>query len=50
MIQLISSFGTSEGPGALVLIKNSVILSIALLGFSTGTYESLSALVHAFFD
>lgn len=50
VIQLISAFGTSEGPGALVLIKNSVILSIALLGFSTGTYESLSALAHAFFD
>lgn len=50
MIQLISTFGTSEGPGALVLTKNSLILSLAMLGFSTGTYESISALVHGFSD
>lgn len=49
VIQLISTWGTSDGPGAFVLVKNSIILSIALLGFSTGTYESVVALVHAFF-
>ncbi|KAJ6637548.1 Proton-coupled amino acid transporter 4 [Pseudolycoriella hygida] len=49
VIQLISSFGSSEGPGVLVLVKDSAILLIALLGFSTGTYESISALANAFY-
>ncbi|KAG4068669.1 hypothetical protein HA402_002360 [Bradysia odoriphaga] len=50
VIQLVSSFSSSEGLGALVIIKNCVILVIAILGFSTGTYESISALAVAFFD
>lgn len=48
VIQLISAWGTSEGPGAFLLAKNSVILLIAAIGFSTGTYESISALVTEF--
>lgn len=50
VIQLISAYGTSEGPGTFVVMKNCVILAIAILGFSTGTYESISALAKAFSD
>lgn len=33
-----------------VLIKNSIILIIALLGFATGGYESLSKIIKTYFE
>ena len=48
VIELVSAWGTSEGPSALVLSKNFLILLLALFGLITGTYESLSALIKEF--
>lgn len=45
LIQIIS-----QGTGTwYVLTKNCVILLVAIVGFSTGTYESLSAIIREFF-
>lgn len=50
LIEIVLSYGTPEGPGRIVLIKNSFIMLLALIGFLTGTYESMSALIKAFFS
>lgn len=48
MIDLIVAWDTLKGPGATKLLKNIFILLIALLGFSTGSYESISSIVREF--
>lgn len=48
VVQLVAAWGISQGPSKFVLIKNIGIIIIALLGFLTGTYESLAAITRAF--
>lgn len=43
-IQIVLSY-SEEGPSRYIVVKNSIILFFALLGFATGTYESLSAII-----
>lgn len=47
VIEMILSWGNiSKGPNGWMLLKNTCILLVALLGFSTGGFESISSLVN----
>lgn len=48
VIELVSAWGTAEGPGKVTLGKNCVILAIAMFGLVTGTIESVEKLIEAF--
>ncbi|XP_055911952.1 proton-coupled amino acid transporter 1 [Eupeodes corollae] len=48
LIELIVRTENSKGPGVQIFAKNIFILILALLGFSTGTYESISAIIKEF--
>ncbi|XP_067639712.1 proton-coupled amino acid transporter 1 isoform X2 [Eurosta solidaginis] len=48
MIELLIKRDDNKGPGVWLFTKNIFILLLALLGFSTGTYESLSQIVTHF--
>ncbi|XP_053949710.1 proton-coupled amino acid transporter 1 isoform X1 [Anastrepha ludens] len=48
MIELLVKRDDNKGPGVWLFTKNILILVLALLGFSTGTYESLSQIVTHF--
>uniref|UniRef100_A0A034V2Q5 Proton-coupled amino acid transporter 1 n=1 Tax=Bactrocera dorsalis TaxID=27457 RepID=A0A034V2Q5_BACDO len=48
MIELLIKRDDNKGPGVWLFTKNIVILILALMGFSTGTYESLSQIVTHF--
>lgn len=48
LIELVSAWGTAEGPGKFTLGKNCIILVVALFGLVTGTIESMQKLVEAF--
>ncbi|KAH8291680.1 hypothetical protein KR018_005293, partial [Drosophila ironensis] len=45
VIELIARSEPNKGPGVWICLKNLVILVMALLGFFTGTYESLKQIV-----
>lgn len=45
VIELIARSEANKGPGFWICLKNLLILLLALLGFSTGTYESLREIV-----
>ncbi|GAB0096000.1 proton-coupled amino acid transporter 1 [Sergentomyia squamirostris] len=47
-IELVSTWEDTKGPGAIILLKNVAIMIIALLGFVTGSYESLAQIIRAF--
>ncbi|XP_059615569.1 proton-coupled amino acid transporter 1 [Phlebotomus argentipes] len=47
-IELVVTWEESKGPGAAILLKNSTIMIIALLGFITGSYESLAQIIREF--
>lgn len=47
-IELVSNWEDSKGPGAAILLKNVAIMIVALLGFITGSYESLAQIIRAF--
>lgn len=49
IIEIVSACGSNESISRWMLLKNSVILVIALFGLVTGTYESLNSLVDAFY-
>ncbi|XP_034667683.1 proton-coupled amino acid transporter 1 [Drosophila subobscura] len=48
VIELIASSEANKGPGLFVCTKNLIILVVALLGFFTGSYESLKQIVNHF--
>ncbi|XP_017151545.1 proton-coupled amino acid transporter 1 [Drosophila miranda] len=48
VIELIASSEPNKGPGLFVCTKNLIILVVALLGFFTGSYESLKQIVNHF--
>lgn len=48
IIEVVLAYGTTDGPSYIVLAKNSFITILGLLGFVTGTYESLAALFAVF--
>lgn len=48
LIDLVLRLGSSEKPSYFIIAKNVSILIIGLLGFVTGTYESLAAIVREF--
>ncbi|EDX02563.1 proton-coupled amino acid transporter 1 [Drosophila yakuba] len=48
VIELISRSELNKGPGIWICAKNLVILVLALLGFFTGSYESLKQIVKHF--
>ncbi|XP_036319994.1 proton-coupled amino acid transporter 1-like [Rhagoletis pomonella] len=48
MIELLMKRDDNKGPGVWLFTKNILILVLALMGFSTGTYESLSQIVTHF--
>lgn len=48
IIQVVLAYGTTDGPSYYVLAKNSFITLLGVLGFLTGTYESLAALIKVF--
>ncbi|KAH8336143.1 hypothetical protein KR074_004220 [Drosophila pseudoananassae] len=50
VIELITRSEANKGPGFWICLKNLVILLLALLGFSTGTYESLKEIITHFND
>ncbi|XP_037937739.1 proton-coupled amino acid transporter 1 [Teleopsis dalmanni] len=45
---LIKPDNGNKGPGCALLIKNVLILILSLLGFATGTYESLNQIIKHF--
>lgn len=45
LIELLLAWGSPEGASTSLIVKNMCILFIAIIGFSTGTYSSISALV-----
>ncbi|XP_032308163.1 proton-coupled amino acid transporter 1 [Drosophila ananassae] len=45
VIELIARSEANKGPGFWICLKNLLILLLALLGFSTGTYESLREII-----
>lgn len=47
IIQVVMSYSTG-GPSNYIIIKNVLILGLGLVGFATGTYESLSAIIKDF--
>lgn len=48
IIQIVLAYGITDGPSYFMLAKNSIIIVIGLLGFATGTYESIAALIKVF--
>ncbi|XP_016980012.1 proton-coupled amino acid transporter 1 [Drosophila rhopaloa] len=48
VIELIARSEQNKGPGVWICVKNLVILVMALLGFFTGSYESLKQIVKHF--
>ncbi|KAH8289774.1 hypothetical protein KR054_010777, partial [Drosophila jambulina] len=48
VIELIARSEPNKGPGVWICVKNLVILVLALLGFFTGSYESLKQIVKHF--
>ncbi|XP_031627301.1 proton-coupled amino acid transporter-like protein CG1139 [Contarinia nasturtii] len=48
LIELVCAWATPDGPSALLLAKNLLILCLAMFGLVTGTYESLENLAKAF--
>ncbi|EDV91935.1 GH24318 [Drosophila grimshawi] len=48
VIELIAHSAPSKGPGLWISMKNLIILLLALLGFFTGSYESLKQIVKHF--
>jgi len=48
IIELLLKRENKNGPGAYRIIKNSLIVCLAVLGFATGTYESLSLIPEYF--
>lgn len=46
LIQLVLACGTPDGPSAFLIAKNAFILVFSIFGFVTGTYESISSLIH----
>ncbi|KAG4068674.1 hypothetical protein HA402_002365 [Bradysia odoriphaga] len=50
LIQLVLAWGTPDGPSAFLIAKNGFILTFSIFGFVTGTYESISSLMHALFE
>lgn len=48
VIELVSAWGTTEGPSRIVLGKNCIILVVAMFGLVTGTIESVENLIKAF--
>ncbi|KAH8373593.1 hypothetical protein KR200_011400 [Drosophila serrata] len=48
VIELIARSEPNKGPGVLICVKNLVILVLALLGFFTGSYESLKQIIKHF--
>ncbi|XP_022208913.2 proton-coupled amino acid transporter 1 [Drosophila obscura] len=48
VIELIASSEPNKGPGLFVSTKNLIILVVAMLGFFTGSYESLKQIVNHF--
>lgn len=48
VIELVSAWGSSEGPNKFMITKNCIILVVALFGLVTGTIESMEKLVDAF--
>ncbi|KAH8244898.1 hypothetical protein KR032_002102 [Drosophila birchii] len=48
VIELIARSEPNKGPGVWICVKNLVILVLALLGFFTGSYESLKQIVRHF--
>jgi len=48
VIELIARSDLNKGPGVWICVKNLVILVLALLGFFTGSYESLKQIVKHF--
>ena len=47
IIQIVLSYSVG-GPSKYIIIKNCLILGLGLVGFATGTYESLSAIIKDF--
>lgn len=47
IIQIVLSYAKG-GPSRYIIIKNVLILGLGLVGFATGTYESLSAIIKDF--
>lgn len=50
LIEFIILSSEESGTGWFVFVKNSIILLIALLGFVTGGYESLAAIIKTYFN
>ncbi|ALC49171.1 CG16700, partial [Drosophila busckii] len=48
VIELIARSENNKGPGIWICLKNLVILLLALLGFFTGSYESLNQIIKGF--
>lgn len=48
LIQIVLSYGTPDGPGAFLWVKNGFIMLFALFGLTTGTYESVNELIIIF--
>lgn len=48
VIELIACSEPNKGPGIWICLKNLIILVLALLGFFTGSYESLKEIVKHF--
>lgn len=50
VIELILAYGTVDGgPTWALLVKNALIIGLAVLGLVTGTWESVGGLYYAFF-
>lgn len=45
IIQIVLAYGTEKGPSYVVLIKNSFIILIGIIGLVTGTVESVESLI-----
>lgn len=48
IIEIIMAYSTPEGPTLFMVIKNILIIVVALFGFIMGSYESVAALILAF--
>lgn len=48
VIELIARSEPNKGPGLWICLKNLIILVLALLGFFTGSYESLKQIAKHF--
>lgn len=49
-IQFVSAYGNGSSPSVVTVVKNIIILVLALFGLITGTYESIHALVNILND